>query len=65
MKAQFDDHVITTREVRLPDGRTLPAGTHGFVVDVLTEPEGYEVEFDPEEGELVLAQVSPDDFGVA
>jgi hypothetical protein len=66
IKANFDDHVITVRNVHLPDGRMLPTGTHGFVISVLTDSaESYEVEFDPEEGDEVLAVVSPDDFGVA
>ena len=65
MKAKFDDHVITIRPVELPDGGSLPPGTHGFVVEVLTEPEGYEVEFDLEDGDQILTRVGPDDISVA
>ena len=64
MKARFDDRVITTREVPLPDGRILPSGAHGFVIEAIESPETYEVEFDLADGQ-VLATVRPEDFGVA
>jgi hypothetical protein len=63
-KARFDDRVITTREVQLTDGRTMPAGTHGFVIEVTETPEAYDVEFDLADGQ-VLATVQPEDFGAA
>jgi hypothetical protein len=64
MKAQFDDRVITIREVPLPDGGIVPPGTHGFVIEGHQSPETYEVEFDLADGQ-VLATVRPEDFGVA
>jgi len=64
MKARFDDRVITTRAVPLPDGRVLPAGAHGFVIEAIETPEAYEVEFDLADGQI-LATVHPEDFGVA
>jgi hypothetical protein len=64
MKARFDDRVITTRAVQLSDGRVLPVGAHGFVIEAFESPEVYEVEFDLAEGQ-VLATVQPEDFGVA
>jgi hypothetical protein len=42
MKARFNDHVITVRDVPLPNGRTLPEGTHGFVIEAFADP-GYPV----------------------
>ena len=42
----------------------LPEGTHGFVLAAFETPEAYDVEFDLG-GNLVLATVQPDDFGVA
>jgi hypothetical protein len=64
MKARFDDRVITTRAVPISDGRILPSGTHGFVIEAIESPETYEVEFDLADGQ-VLATVRPEDFGVA
>jgi len=64
VKARFDDHLITVRAVALPEGRMLPEGTHGFVLAAFETPEAYDVEFDLG-GNLVLATVQPDDFGVA
>jgi hypothetical protein len=64
MKAQFDDRVITIREVPLPDGGILSPGTHGFIIEGHESPETYEVEFDLTDGP-VLATVLPEDFGVA
>ena len=64
MKAQFDDRVITLREVPLPNGGQIPVGTHGFVVEAIESPEKYEVEIDLDDDQ-VLVTVSPDDFGVA
>jgi hypothetical protein len=64
VKARFDDHVITVTEITLPDGHVLPEGTHGFVIEAFQSPETYEIEFD-HEGELILATVQGDAFGVA
>ena len=64
MKARFDDHVITVREVPLSDGSVLPEGTNGFVIETFESPETYEVEFDLDDG-LILAAVQPEDIGVA
>ena len=63
MKARFYDHVITVRVVPLPNGRTLPEGTHGFVIEAFEDPETYEIEFDLD-GDPVLVIVQPVDFGV-
>jgi len=66
VKAKFDDHVITLRQIELPDGTILPSGTHGFVIEAFSEPEErYELEFDPKDSGEVLHTVGPDDFGVA
>jgi hypothetical protein len=71
MKAQFDDRVITIREVTLSDGKTIPAGTHGFVIEAFEVPcESYEVEFYVEDDsipgdDLILGTVGAADFEVA
>ncbi|MHB8437845.1 MAG: hypothetical protein ACYDD4_01600 [Acidimicrobiales bacterium] len=39
MKASFNDHVITTRPVHTDTGETAPAGTHGFVLRVIKDPD--------------------------
>jgi hypothetical protein len=64
MTARFDDRVITIRDVQLPDGGVVPAGTHGFVIEAMDSPEAYEVEFD-RDNDQVLVVVHPEDFGVA
>jgi hypothetical protein len=64
VKAQFDDRVITLREVSLPDGRKIPVGTHGFVIEAVEATDRYEVEFDLD-ADQVLATVSAQDFGLA
>ncbi len=61
VKAQFDDRVMLVREVGLPNGRRIPVGTHGFVIEAVETPEHYEVKFDLDAGQ-VLVSVSPDDF---
>ena len=58
MKARFDDHVITVREVPLSDGSVLPEGTNGFVIETFESPETYEVEFDLDD-DVVLANRIP------
>jgi hypothetical protein len=63
MKARFNDHVITVRDVPLPNGRTLPEGTHGFVIEAFEDSETYEIQFDLD-GDPVLVIVLPVDFGV-
>jgi hypothetical protein len=64
VKARFDDHVITVKQVLLSDGSLLPEGTHGFVVEAFASPEAYEVEFDLG-NDLLLTIVQPEDFRVA
>ncbi len=64
MKARFDDRVITVRDVALESRETIPAGTHGFVIEAIESPERYEVEFDLEAGQA-LATVVPEDVGLA
>ncbi len=63
MKARFNGHLITVRDVPLPNSRTLPEGTHGFVIEAFEDPETYEIEFDLD-GDPVLVIVQPVDFGV-
>ena len=71
VKAKYDDHGILVKQVVLPDGLVMPAGTHGFVLEAFDTPvERYEIGFfvehdDPPWDDLVLAIVGPDDFGVA
>ena len=36
---QFDDSVITIREVSFANGEKTPAGTHGFVIEAFEVPE--------------------------
>ena len=64
MKARFDDRVISVRDIALESGETIPAGTHGFVIEAIESPERYEVEFDLET-EQVLETVVPEDVGLA
>ncbi len=64
VKAKFNDRVITVREVSLATGKTIPVGTHGFVIEAIDAPERYEVEFDLD-NDQVLTTVSPDDVGLA
>ena len=65
VKAAFDDRIITVRAVSLESRETIPAGTHGFVIEAFQSPESYEVEFDLETGEMILATVMSDDVGLA
>jgi hypothetical protein len=65
VKARFDDHVITSRRLELPEVGEVAEGTHGFVIEAFETPdEHYEVELDLD-GELVLCVLRSDDFAVA
>jgi hypothetical protein len=69
MKARFDDHVVTRRPVQT-DGGPAPAGTHGFVLKVLLDPEErYVVELwlpnPPDSDSDELAVLVTDDFDEA
>ena len=70
MKAAFNDHIITTRPVNTDGGAIAPAGTHGFVLRVIDDPdERYIVELyigDPQTTEETeLSVLVPLDFEVA
>lgn len=61
MKAAFNDHIVTTRAVYTETGKLAPAGTHGFVVRALEDPNERYV------AELYLADpsgVDTDELGV-
>jgi len=71
MKATVGDHVILVKPVITDMEQELPAGTHGFVVEVAeTDEEAYVVEFyvprePPAFGDdLETVTVGPDVFGV-
>ena len=72
MKAKYEDHLITVRQVVLTDGQVIAPGTHGFVIEAFDTPhESYEVELsveresDPGSDDLILALLAPEDFDVA
>jgi hypothetical protein len=71
VKAKFNDHVITTRPVNTDAGQAAPVGTHGFILQVLEDPdERYVAElylgedFQTSE-ETALTVLLPVDFDVA